>query len=63
MTDVTQTLCFVLLVVCLGGGFMRAVWEFERGRERRRERKQMTELAMRTVSPVIDRGSAKRRPQ
>jgi hypothetical protein len=63
MTDVTQTLCFVLLVVCLGGCFMRAVWEFEHGRQRRRERKQMTEHAMRTVSPVIERGSARQRPR
>jgi hypothetical protein len=61
MTDVTQTFCFVLLVVCLGGCFMHAVWEFEQSCQRRRERRQMTERAMRTVSPVIERGSAKRR--
>jgi hypothetical protein len=63
MTDVTQTLCLVLLVVCLGGCFMRAVWEFEQERQRRRERKRMTERAMRAVSPVIERGRARHRPR
>jgi len=55
MTDVVQTLCFVLLVICLGACLMSAFWELESAHQRRRERNQFVRDARRTVSPVIKR--------
>jgi hypothetical protein len=56
MTDVTQALCFVLLVICLGACLIRAFWELESARQRRRERNQFVRNATRRVMPVTKRG-------
>jgi hypothetical protein len=56
MTDTTQALCFVLLVICLGSCLIRAFWEIESARQRRRERNQFVRDAMRAVTPVTRRG-------
>jgi hypothetical protein len=56
MTDTTQALCFVLLVICLGSCLIRAFWEIESARQRRRERNQFVRHTTRTVVPVTKRG-------
>jgi hypothetical protein len=55
MTDVVQTLCFVLVVTCLGACLIAAFWEIEAARQRRRDRKEFVREAMRTVVPVRER--------
>jgi hypothetical protein len=49
MSDIHQTLCFLLLIISLGGCFMWALWEREAGRQLRFRRKQLVNQAMRTV--------------
>jgi hypothetical protein len=61
MTDTTQALCFVLLVICLGACLIRAFFEFELARQRRRQRKQIVGDAMRSVMPAARR-TAESRP-
>jgi hypothetical protein len=56
MSDTTQALCLVLLVICLGFCLIRAFWELESARQRRREQIQFVRDAMRTVIPVTKRG-------
>jgi hypothetical protein len=56
MSDITQTFCFVLVAFCLGGCLIRAFWEVEAARERRREQKQFIRDAMRGVVTSTERG-------
>jgi hypothetical protein len=49
MSDINQTLCFLVLVICLDGCLIWAFWEIEAARERRRLRKQIVHDAMRSV--------------
>ena len=56
MSDINQTLCFLFLIICLGGCFTWALWEVEAARQRRRQRKQIVYEAMRTVLTRADRG-------
>jgi hypothetical protein len=56
MSDTTQALCLVLLVICLGSCLIRAFWELESARQRRREQIQFVRDAMRTVIPATNRG-------
>jgi hypothetical protein len=58
MTDITQALCLVLLVICLGACLILAFWELESARQRRRERNQFVRDARRTVMPVTKRGAS-----
>jgi hypothetical protein len=55
MSDIDQTLCFLLLVFCLGACLMTAFYEVEAARERRRERKQFIRAAMRSTLIVPER--------
>ena len=41
LTDLEQTLLFLLIVACLGACFIRAFWEIERARERRRHQREV----------------------
>jgi hypothetical protein len=56
MSDVTQTLAFALLVICLGACLICAFRELELVRQRHRARSRLVRDAMRTVLPVIKRG-------
>ena len=56
MTDIMQTLCFLLIVTCLGACLIAAFCEIEAARRRRRERSQFVREAMRTVVSVTKRG-------
>jgi hypothetical protein len=56
MSDTTQALCLVLLVICLGSCLIRAFWELESARQRRREQIQFVRDAKRTVIPATNRG-------
>jgi hypothetical protein len=49
MSDINQTLCFIFLIICLGGCFIWAFWEIEAARQRNRQLKQHIHEAMRTV--------------
>jgi hypothetical protein len=55
MSNINQTLCFLLLIICLGGCFIWALWEVEAARQRRRQRTQLVREAMRTVLTSADR--------
>jgi hypothetical protein len=55
MTDVVQTLCLMLLIICLGACLIAAFWEIEAARQRRRERNRFVRDAMRTVVRVSER--------
>jgi hypothetical protein len=56
MGDTTQALCLVLLVICLGSRLIRAFWELESARLRRREQIQFVRDATRTLIPITKRG-------
>jgi hypothetical protein len=56
MSDTTQALCLVLLVICLGSCLIRAFWELESARQRRREQIQFVRDTKRTVIPATNRG-------
>jgi hypothetical protein len=56
MSDINQTLCFLLLSICLGGCFIWALWEIEAARQRRRHRTQLGHEARRTFLADAERG-------
>jgi hypothetical protein len=49
MSDIDQTLWFLVLIVCLGGCFVWALWEIEAARQRWRERRQFVRDAVRSI--------------
>jgi hypothetical protein len=55
MTEITQTLCLVGVVVCLCPCLIWAFVELESARQRRRERNRFVREAMRTVISITRR--------
>ena len=54
MTDITQALCFVGIVLCLCPCLIWAFYELELERQRREQRSRFVRDAMRTVVPVTE---------
>jgi hypothetical protein len=55
MIDTAHVLCFVVLVISLGGCLIRAFFELESVRQRRLRRGRTVRDALRTVRPIAKR--------